>query len=170
MHVRIIDENNNDVKPHTVGEIVLRSKTVMVQYWHKPDETRDVMIDGWLHTGDMGYYDQKGYIYLVDRKKDVIITGGENIYPAEVEEILHRHPKIYDVAVIGIPDERLGEIPLAIIDHKSGETLTEAEVIVFCEQNLAKHIRPRRIVFDKVPRNPTGKIEKPKLRQKFADQ
>jgi acyl-CoA synthetase (AMP-forming)/AMP-acid ligase II len=114
--------------------------------------------------------DSEGFIYLVDRKKDVIITGGENIYPAEVEEILHRHPKIYDVAVIGIPDERLGEISLAIIAPKPGETLTEAEVIVFCEQNLAKHIRPRRIVFDKVLRNPTGKIEKPKLRQKFADQ
>ena len=111
---------------------------------------------------------KSGFIYLIDRKKDIIITGGENIYPAEIEEILHGHPRIYDVAVTGIPDEILGEIFLAIIAPKPGETLTEAEVIVFCEQNLAKHIRPRRIVFDKVPRNPTGKIEKPKLRQKFA--
>jgi len=142
----------------------------MKEYYKNPEKTAEAVRDGWLYTGDMARRDDEGFIYLVDRKKDTIITGGENIYPAEVEEILHEHPKIYDVAVIGVPDERLGEIALAIIDHKPGETLTEAEIIIFCEQNLAKHNRPRRIVFDKVPRNPTGKIEKPKLRQKFGSQ
>jgi acyl-CoA synthetase (AMP-forming)/AMP-acid ligase II len=168
--VRIVNDSGKDVAQGEAGELIVKGCGVMKEYYKNPEKTAETIRDGWLYTGDMVRMDSEGFIYLVDRKKDVIITGGENIYPAEVEEILHRHPKIYDVAVIGIPDERLGEIPLAIIDHKSGETLTEAEVIVFCEQNLAKHIRPRRIVFDKVPRNPTGKIEKPKLRQKFADQ
>jgi len=168
--VRIVNDSGKDVAQGEAGELIVEGCGVMKEYYKNPEKTAETIRDGWLYTGDMVRMDSEGFIYLVDRKKDVIITGGENIYPAEVEEILHRHPKIYDVAVIGIPDERLGEIPLAIIDHKPGETLTEAEVIVFCEQNLAKHIRPRRIVFDKVPRNPTGKIEKPKLRQKFADQ
>jgi acyl-CoA synthetase (AMP-forming)/AMP-acid ligase II len=103
----------------------------------------------------------------VDRKKDVVITGGENIYPVEVEEVIHNHPKVYDVAVIGVPDERLGEIAVAIVDPKPGMTLTEEEMTMFCEENLARYVRPRRIIFDKVPRNPTGKIEKPNLRQKY---
>jgi acyl-CoA synthetase (AMP-forming)/AMP-acid ligase II len=116
----------------------------------------------------MARMDDEGFIYLVDRKKDVIITGGENIYPVEIEEMLQSHPKIYDTGVIGIPDERLGEVAAAVIDPKPGETLTEEEVNSFCEQNLPRYKRPRRIIFDKVPRNPTGKIEKPKLREKYA--
>jgi acyl-CoA synthetase (AMP-forming)/AMP-acid ligase II len=112
--------------------------------------------------------DDEGFIFLVDRKKDVIITGGENIYPVEVEDSLHNHIKIYDVAVIGIPDDRLGEIAIAIIDPKPGETITEIEVIDFCKGCLARHKVPRKVIFDKVPRNPTGKIEKPKLREKYS--
>ena len=104
----------------------------------------------------------------MDRKKDVIITGGENIYPVEVEDALHNHVKIYDVAVIGIPDDRLGEIAIAIVDPKSGEIITEIEIIDFCKDCLAKHKVPRKVIFDKVPRNPTGKIEKPKLREKYS--
>jgi acyl-CoA synthetase (AMP-forming)/AMP-acid ligase II len=116
----------------------------------------------------MAREDDEGFIYLVDRKKDIIITGGENIYPVEVEEVLHGHPKIYDAAVIGIPDERLGEVVAAVIDPKPGDSLTEAEMVDFCAQNLPKYKRPRRIIFDKVPRNPTGKIEKPSLRRKYS--
>jgi acyl-CoA synthetase (AMP-forming)/AMP-acid ligase II len=116
----------------------------------------------------MAREDEEGFIYVVDRKKDVVITGGENIYPVEIEEILRRDSKIYDAAVIGIPDKRLGEVTLAVISPKPEVKLTEEEVNQFCEQNLPRYKRPRRIVFDKVPRNPTGKIEKPKLRQKYA--
>jgi acyl-CoA synthetase (AMP-forming)/AMP-acid ligase II len=116
----------------------------------------------------MAKADSEGYIYLVDRKKDVIIYGGENIYPVEIEGLLQSHPKIHDVGVIGIPDERLGEVVATVIQVEPGETLTEAEVNQFCSENLPKYKRPKRIFFDKVPRNPTGKIEKPLLRQKYA--
>jgi acyl-CoA synthetase (AMP-forming)/AMP-acid ligase II len=121
-----------------------------------------------LYTGDVAKMDSDGFIYIVDRKKDVINTGGENIFPAEIEELLESHPKIYDVAVIGIADERLGEIVTAVIDPKLGQPLTEEEIISFCEQNLPRYKRPRRIIFDKVSRNPTGKLEKPKMRQKYS--
>ena len=166
--VRIVNEWGEDVVPGEVGELIVKGCGVMKEYYKNPEKTAETIKDGWLYTGDMARMDDEGFIYLVDRKKDVIVMGGENIYPAEVEEILHSHPKIYDVAVIGVSDERLGEIPVAVIDTRPGETLTEFEVMAFCEQNLARHCRPRRIIFDKVPRNPTGKIEKPKLRQKFS--
>lgn len=166
--VRIVNEKNEDVTQGEVGELIVKGCGVLKQYYKNPEKTAETIKDGWLYTGDIARMDKEGFIYLVDRKKDVIITGGENIYPAEVEEILHTHPKIYDVAVIGIPDARLGEIAIAIIDPKPGENLTEPEISAFCEQNLAKHCRPRRIVFDKVPRSPTGKIEKPKLRQRLG--
>ena len=168
---RIVKDNGEDVVAHDkVGELIVKGCGVMKEYYKNPAKTAETIRDGWLYTGDMARMDNEGFIYLVDRKKDTIITGGENIYPAEVEEILHRHLKIYDVAVIGIPDERLGEIALAIIAPNPGESLTEAEVFEFCEQNMAKYNSPRRIIFDKVPRNPTGKIEKPKLRKKFSSQ
>jgi acyl-CoA synthetase (AMP-forming)/AMP-acid ligase II len=112
--------------------------------------------------------DDEGFIYLVDRKKDLVISGGENIYPVEVEEIIQRHPKVRDVAVIGTPDERLGEVVTAIIEPKSSEVLTKEEINSFCEQNLPRYKRPRRIIFDQVPRSSTGKIEKPKLREKYS--
>ena len=168
--IRIVNDNDEDVAKGEVGELLVKGCGVMKEYYKNPEKTAETIREGWLYTGDMARMDDEGFIYLVDRKKDTIITGGENIYPAEIEEILHEHHKIYDVAVIGIPDERLGEISLAVIAPKPGETLTETEIMTFCEQNLAKHNRPRRIVFDKVPRNPTGKIEKPKLRQKFGEQ
>lgn len=121
----------------------------------------------WFYTGDIARMDEDGFIWITDRKKDVVITGGENIYPVEIEDVLRSHPKIYDAAVIGFPDERLGEIAVAIIDPKPRMTLTEKEVLDFCIDQLSHFKHPRKIFFNKVPRNPTGKIEKPKLREKF---
>ena len=142
----------------------------MKEYYKNPEKTAETIKDGWLYTGDMARVDDDGFIYLVDRKKDIIITGGENIYPVEVEEVLLLHPKIYDAAVIGIPDMRLGEIAVAVIDLKPGEVIDEVEIFAFCEQNMARYCMPRQIIFDKVPRNPTGKIEKPRLRERYCGQ
>jgi len=126
-----------------------------------------VLKDGWLYTGDMGMMDEDGFIYLVDRKKDVIISGGENVYPVQVEDFLRSHDAIKDAAVIGLPDKRLGEIVAAIIELKPGYTCTEEDIKNFC-MKLPKYKRPRKIIFDDVPRNPTGKIEKPRLREKYG--
>ena len=166
--IRIVNEQGENVARGDVGELLVRGSGVMREYYKNPGKTTETIQNGWLYTGDMARVDDEGFIYLVDRKKDVVITGGENIYPVEAEEILVSHPKIYDAAVIGIPDERLGEIAAAVIDLKPGESLTEEELNTFCEQNLPRYKRPRRIIFDKVPRNPTGKIEKPKLREKYS--
>ncbi|MBN1375203.1 MAG: acyl--CoA ligase, partial [Dehalococcoidia bacterium] len=163
---KIVDEKGIAIKNGAVGELIVRGDGVMREYYRNPEKTAETLKNGWLYTGDMATMDEEGFIFLVDRKKDVIITGGENIYPVEVEDTLHNDNRIYDVAVIGIPDERLGEIAVAIIDTKPGCILTELEVLDFCNNHLAKHKVPRKVIFDKVPRNPTGKIEKPKLRKK----
>jgi acyl-CoA synthetase (AMP-forming)/AMP-acid ligase II len=168
--VRIVDDNGNDVPQGEIGEIIVRGNGVMREYYKNPEQTAKTIIDGWLYTGDMGQVHSDGFIYLVDRKKDLIIVGGENIYPAEVEEVIQSHPKVYDVGVIGIADERLGEVPVAVVDPQPGENLTEEELGEFCEQNLPRYKRPRGFIFDKVPRNPTGKIEKPKLREKYGSE
>ncbi len=167
---RIVSETGEDVAQGEVGELIVKGPGVMKEYYKNPEKTAETIKDGWLYTGDMAKTDEEGFIYLVDRKKDVVITGGENIYPVEVEEVLRGLPGVYDVGVIGIPDERLGEVAAAVIDPAPGTTLTEAEVNKFCEQNLPRYKRPRRLFFDKVPRSPTGKIEKPKLREKYAGQ
>jgi len=168
VHVRIVDEKNEDVKPGEVGEIIDDSKRVMVKYWNMPDETRDVMVDGWLHTGDMGYYDEKGYIYIVDRKRDMIVSGGENVYPREVEEILYRHPAIEEVAVIGIPDSYWVERVHAVIVLKKGQRATKDEIMHFCKQYLARYKAPKSVEFvDSLPKNPQGKILKREIRDKY---
>jgi acyl-CoA synthetase (AMP-forming)/AMP-acid ligase II len=168
VHVRIVDGNNNDVKPNEVGEVVVQSKTVMVEYWHNPDETRNVMMDGWLHTGDTGYYDRKGYIYLVDRKMDMIVTGGENVYPREVEEVLYRHPAVAEAAVIGVPDKLWIERVHAILVLKEGQRVTEDEIIEFCRHNLARYKAPKTVeLIESLPKNPQGKILKRELREKY---
>jgi acyl-CoA synthetase (AMP-forming)/AMP-acid ligase II len=167
---RIVDDKDEDVKRGEVGELLVRGNGVMKEYYGNPEKTAETLKDGWLHTGDMARQDDEGFIYIVDRKKDVVISGGENIFPVEVEGVLRRHSGVYDVGVIGLPDERLGEIAAAVIDPKPGVKLTEEEINQFCEQNLPRYKRPRCIFFDKVPRNPTGKIEKPKLREKYAGQ
>jgi acyl-CoA synthetase (AMP-forming)/AMP-acid ligase II len=136
-------------------------------YYNNPEATAAILKGDWLYTGDMARTDEDGFIYLVDRKKDVIISGGENIYPVQIEDFLRTHPAIKDVAVIGLPDDRLGEIAAAIIQVKQEAELSEEEVTEFC-LDLPRYKRPRRVIFAEVPRNPTGKIEKPKLRETYC--
>jgi acyl-CoA synthetase (AMP-forming)/AMP-acid ligase II len=168
VHVRIVDEHHHDVKPNVVGEVVVKNKMMMVEYWHKPDETRDVIIDGWLHTGDMGYYDQEGYIYLVDRKKDMIVTGGENVYPREVEEVLYHHPAVAEAAVIGVPDELWIERVHAVVVLKEKRKVMGDEIMEFCKQHLARYKAPKSVEFvESLPKNPQGKILKRELRKKY---
>ncbi|MBO5010481.1 MAG: acyl--CoA ligase [Clostridia bacterium] len=163
----ILDENQKPVKPGEVGELAVFGDGVMKCYYKNPEATAEILKDGWLLTGDMAKEDEDGFIYLVDRKKDVIISGGENLYPVQIEDHLRAFDKIKDVAVIGLPDKRLGEIATAIIEIKEGENCTEEEINEFC-LTLPKYKRPRKIIFAKVPRNPTGKIEKPKLREIYC--
>ena len=164
---KITDEQDKPVKQGDVGELCVKGPGVMRCYYHDPKATAEVLKDGWLHTGDMAMQDPDGFIFLVDRKKDVIISGGENLYPVQIEDFLHTHPKIHDVAVIGLPDPRLGEIAAAIIQVREGESCTEEEIQKFC-MDLPRYKRPRKIIFADVPRNPTGKIEKPKLREIYG--
>ena len=164
--VKIVDENGVEVKQGDVGELILKGPGVMECYYNDPKATAETLKDGWLYTGDMAEQDSEGFIYLVDRKKDVIISGGENIYPVQIENFLSKHPDIKDVAVIGIADTRLGEISAAIIEFKPGVATTEEDINNFCKE-LPRYKRPRKIIFADVPRNPTGKIEKPKLRHMY---
>ena len=164
---KIVDEQGEIVEQGTVGELCVKGPGVMRCYYHDPEATAAVLKDGWLHTGDMAKQDDEGFIFLVDRKKDVIISGGENLYPVQIEDFLAANPKIHDVAVIGLPDKRLGEIAAAIVQVKEGMELTEAELNDYC-MDLPRYKRPRKVIFADVPRNPTGKIEKPKLREKYC--
>lgn len=165
--VKIVDENGNEVAQGDVGELAVKGPGVMDCYYKNEEATNEILKDGWLFTGDMAKVDEDGFIYLVDRKKDVVISGGENLYPVQIEDELRKFDKIKDVAVIGLPDARLGEIAAAIIEIKEGITCTEDEITEFCKE-LPRYRRPRKIIFDKVPRNPTGKIEKPVLREKYC--
>lgn len=162
--VKIVDPEDKLVAQGEVGELCVKGPGVMTCYYNDPKATAEVLKDGWLYTGDMAMTDEDGFIWLVDRKKDVIISGGENIYPVQIENFLSKHPLIKDVAVIGIGDTRLGEITAAIISLKPGAECTEDDINEFCKE-LPRYKRPRKIIFADVPRNPTGKIEKPVLRK-----
>ncbi len=164
---RIVDEEGNDVIPGAVGELLVRGDGVMKCYYKNPQASAEVLKDGWLLTGDMAMEDKDGFIFLVDRKKDVVISGGENLYPVQIEDYLRGFSKIKDVAVIGLPDPRLGEIAVAIVELKEGESCTGEEIDEFCRE-LPRYKRPKKVFFDTVPRNPTGKIEKPVLREKYC--
>ena len=150
-----------------MGELIVRGPGVMLCYYKNPEATEEVLKDRWLYTGDMARMDEDGFIYLVDRKKDVIISGGENLYPVQIEDFLRRNDKIKDAAVIGLPDARLGEIAAAVIELKEEASCTEEEIMEFCRE-LPRYKRPRKIIFERVPRNPTGKIEKPLLRERYC--
>ena len=164
---KIIDEQGEPVKQGETGELAVKGPGVMTCYYRDPRATAEVLHDGWLYTGDMAMEDEDGFIFLVDRKKDVIISGGENIYPVQIEDFLRTNEAILDVAVIGLADHRLGEISAAIIELKPGVECTEEDIQEFCKK-LPRYKRPRKIIFADVPRNPTGKIEKPKLRKRYC--
>ncbi|MCQ2432624.1 MAG: acyl--CoA ligase [Clostridia bacterium] len=161
---KIVDEQGNIVKQGDVGELCVKGPGVMTCYYNNPEATAEVLRDGWLYTGDMAMQDADGFIFLVDRKKDVIVSGGENIYPVQIEDFIRTCDKVKDVAVIGLPDRRLGEITAAIIEVKEGYTCTKEDIEELC-LGLPRYKRPKEIIFETIPRNATGKIEKPKLRK-----
>jgi long-chain acyl-CoA synthetase len=166
--VKIVDDNDNELPAGEVGEIVERGDAFSIHgYWNSPEVNEEVYKKGWFHSGDLGYLDEDGYLYVVDRKQDLIITGGQNIYPAEVEDILYTNPKIALAAMIGIPDKTKGELAKAYIVLKKGETATEQEIIDFARVKMAKFKAPRMVEFvDSLPQGPTGKILKRELREK----
>ena len=164
---KIVDENGNEVKQGEVGELCVKGPGVMTCYYNDPKATAETLKNGWLYTGDMAMQDEDGFYFLVDRKKDVIVSGGENIYPVQIENFLSAYEKVQDVAVIGLPDSRLGEITGAVIQVKDGMECTEEEINEYC-QKLPRYKRPKKVIFAEVPRNATGKIEKPALRKKYG--
>ena len=164
---KIVGEDGHEVRQGEVGELCVKGPGLMTCYYNDPEATAETLIDGWLHTGDMAQQDDEGFYWLVDRKKDVIITGGENIYPVQIEDYISGYFAVQDVAVIGLPDERLGEIATAIVQLKPGRSATEADIIQYCHK-LPRYKRPRKVIFADVPRNATGKIEKPLLRERYG--
>ncbi len=167
--IRIVDENDQDVPVGEVGEIIGRSEAMMVGYWQMPDETEKRLKNGWLHTGDLGRFDEDGYVYVVERKDDLIISGGVNVYPREIEEVLYRHPAVSEASVIGLPDEHWGEVVKAVIVLKEDAHVTEAEIIEFCGKNLAGFKKPKTVDFWKeLPKSPQGKILKKEIRKRYG--
>ncbi len=164
---KIVDESNLEVTKGEVGELCVKGPGVMTCYYNNPEATAETIKDGWLYTGDMAMQDEDGFIFLVDRKKDVIVSGGENIYPVQIENFIRKNNKVKDVAVIGLPDTRLGEKTAAIVEVKDGENLSREELDEFCKE-LPRYKRPKEIIFEDIPRNATGKIEKPKLRKRYG--
>ena len=171
LHVeaRVVGDDMKDVLPNEVGELVIRGPNVMKEYWNRPDATREAFSGGWFHSGDMARMDEDGDLYIVDRKKDMFISGGENVYPAEVENAIFELPRVAEVAMIGVKDEKWGEVGRAIVSVKAGATLTEAEILDFLKGRLAKYKVPRSVVFvEQLPRNAAGKVLKNVLREKYA--
>lgn len=166
--VKIVDPDGKELPVGQAGEIVVKGEGVMREYWNKPEETEEVLKEGWLHTGDIGMFDGEGYLYIVDRKKDMIIRGGENIYPREIEEVLYQHPAISEVSVIGVPDEKRGEEVKAVVALKEGARASEEEIINFCEERVARFKKPKSVDFvHELPKNPAGKILKRELRDRY---
>lgn len=166
--IKIIDQSGAPVSTGEVGEIIIRSPAAMLEYWKNPAATEETLIDGFIHTGDAGYLDEDGYLYIFDRMKDMIISGGENIYPIEVENAVFNHPAVSDAAVIGIPDDHWGELVTAVVVLKEDAALTEAELIAHCKEQIASYKSPKKVIFvDELPRNASGKILKRQLREPF---
>jgi len=168
VHVRIVDEAGRDVEAGKIGQIIVQSPRIMTEYWRKPNETEEAIRDGWLYTGDMGYYDKQGFIYIADRKKDMIITGGENVYPREVEEVLYRYPAVKETAVIGVPDPYWVERVHALVVLQESAQATEEDIISFCKEQIAHYKAPKTVEFvESLPKNPQGKILKKEIRLKY---
>jgi acyl-CoA synthetase (AMP-forming)/AMP-acid ligase II len=167
--VRVVGTDGADVRPGETGEVLIRGAHVMKEYWNRPEATAETIRDGWLHSGDLATVDDDGLIYIQDRKKDMIISGGENVYPAEIENVILSHPQVREVAVIGQASAKWGESPLAIV-VKSDDALTESDVLAFCRGKLARFKLPKAARFvDEIPRNPAGKILKRVLRDRFPE-
>jgi fatty-acyl-CoA synthase len=167
LEVRIVDQKDRDVSAGDIGELICRGPNVMKRYYKDRKATLEALRGGWLHTGDLGRIDEEGFVYIVDRKKDMIVSGGENIYPREIEEVLYHHPKIQDAAIIGVPDPTWGESVKAFVVLKKGETMKEEEVIEYCKKYLASYKKPRSVEFvEDLPRNPSGKVLKKVLKEK----
>jgi len=168
VEVRIVDEAGAPLPPGTVGEVALRGDVVMAGYWRNPEATAEALRNGWLHTGDLGYLDDRGYLFLQDRTRDVIITGGANVYCREVEDVLLRHPAIHDAVVFGIPDDEWGEAVMAVVVLAPGAALSEAETMAFCRDHLAGYKKPKRVEFvAEIPRNAYGKVTRRELREPY---
>ena len=167
--VRVVDEEGRDAGPNTPGEIVVKGDQVLSGYWRNPEATAASFVDGWFRSGDVGQWDEDGYLYIVDRKKDMILTGGENVYPREVEEILYEHPAVVEAAVLGAPDPTWGEKVVAVVCARAGESVSGAELVAFCRERIASYKKPRHVVFiDALPRNASGKVLKRELRERIA--
>lgn len=169
LDARLVDETGRDVPPGDVGELWLRGPTVCAGYWNNPAATEAAISDGWFHTGDMARVDEEGYYFIVDRKKDMFISGGENVYPAEVESALYEHPAVAECAVIGVPDAIWGEVGRALVVVRAGMELTEAALLEHCRERLARYKSPRSVIFvDCLPHTPSGKVFKPELRERYG--
>jgi len=167
--VRVVNKKGKDVVPGEIGEIIVKGPIQMIGYWNLPQETQQTMRDGWLYTGDLARVDDEGYVYIVDRERDMFISGGENVYPAEIEKVYAAHPKILESAVIGVPDDKWGEVGNAIIALKEGQPMTEKDAIDFCKGKLAKYKIPKSVFFvDELPKTASGKIKKGPLREKYG--
>lgn len=170
VEMKVVDENVNEVPPGTVGEMVARSPSVMLGYYKEPKKTREIFKGGWLHTGDLAIMDEEHYFYFVDRKKDVVKSGGENVSTVEVESLIFNHPKVADATIVGLPHPRWIEAVTAFVVPKPGESITEEEIIQFCKQNLAGYKVPKKVVvLDEIPKNPSGKVLKKDIRNQFKD-
>jgi acyl-CoA synthetase (AMP-forming)/AMP-acid ligase II len=168
VEVKIFDENDHELPPGAMGEIVVRGEVVMKGYWRNPKATAETLRAGWLHTGDLGIMDERGYVYILDRAKDMIISGGENIYSREIEDVILKHPTVHEVAVIGVPDETWGEAIKAIVSLKPGQKATQEEIINFCREHMASFKKPKSVEFiEEIPKNPYGKVLKRELREKY---
>ena len=166
--LRVCDDDGNELPNGETGEFVVRSGTNMMSYWRLPQETHKTLKDGWIHTGDAGYVNEDGYAFLRDRIKDMVVTGGENVYPVEVESVLSGHPSILEIAVIGVPDEKFGEALLAVVAVKSGAVLTKDELVEFSRDKIAGFKIPRQLkIVDALPRNASGKVLKTVLREPY---
>ena len=167
--VRVVDENEQDCPPGVAGELIVKGDQVLMGYWRNPEATEKSFVDGWFHSGDVARWDEDGYLYIVDRKKDMVLTGGENVYPREVEEVLYEHPAVLEAAVIGAPDSKWGEKVVAVVCLREGVTASEEELIAFCRERIASYKKPKHVVFiDILPKNASGKVLKRELRDRVA--